>query len=112
MTKLNKTFRFKQGSTNVLSFPFVMPDEIEMEVPLLGDIVICTDVVNREAQEQNKPHNAHWAHMIVHGVFHLLGYDHQTDSDANVMESLEIEIMQNLGFSNPYLTGENHQCHE
>jgi len=104
MTDLNKRFRYKDGPTNVLSFPFDMPHEIDLEVPILGDIVICSDIVNKEATEQNKTAEAHWAHMVVHGIFHLLGYDHQTDQEALVMESLEIEILQQLGFSDPYLS--------
>ena len=104
MTTLNKKFRYKEGATNVLSFPFEMPDHVEIEVPILGDIIICADVVNTEATEQGKTQDAHWAHMVIHGVFHLLGYDHQTDQEANVMESLEVEILQKLGFANPYLS--------
>jgi probable rRNA maturation factor len=107
MTELNTTYRHKIGPTNVLSFPFSMPEEVEIEteVPILGDIVICAEVVNREATEQNKPAEAHWAHMVVHGVFHLLGYDHETDQDAEKMETLEIIVMHHLGFANPYETG-------
>lgn len=104
MTQLNKKFRYKDGATNVLSFPFEMPEEVEIEVPILGDIVICADVVNKEANEQGKAPDAHWAHMVVHGIFHLLGYDHQTDQEANIMESLEVEILENLGFANPYIS--------
>ena len=106
MSALNFTYRHKKGPTNVLSFPFTMPDDIDIAIPILGDIVICADVIEREASEQNKIREAHWAHMIVHGIFHLLGYDHETDSEAEVMESLEIEILQALGFPNPYETGE------
>lgn len=106
MTQLNETYRHKKGPTNVLSFPFMLPKDIPVEIPYLGDIVICSDVVNRESIEQNKSPNAHWAHMIVHGVFHLLGYDHETDKEAEEMEALEIKAMQELGFPNPY-NGEN-----
>lgn len=102
MTELNSTYRHKQGPTNVLSFPFSMPDEVDMPVPILGDIVICAEVVNREAQEQHKSPEAHWAHMVIHGIFHLLGYDHEIESEAEVMESLEIDVMKALGFPNPY----------
>lgn len=107
MRHLNATYRQKNGLTNVLSFPFSMPLNIELDIPILGDIVICAEVVNREADEQQKSQESHWAHMVVHGVFHLLGYDHETDEEAAIMESLEAEIMQSLGFSNPYETGED-----
>lgn len=108
MTELNSTYRRKQGPTNVLSFPFDMPEEIaiDIDIPILGDIVICADVVNREAAEQNKPPEAHWAHMIIHGMFHLLGYDHEVESEAEVMEALEIDVMKKLGFPNPYQLSE------
>jgi probable rRNA maturation factor len=106
MIELNETYRQKKGPTNVLSFPFDVPSHIELEIPILGDIVICPDVVTREATEQSKPQEAHFAHMVVHGVFHLLGYDHQLDSEALVMETLERDVMQELGFPDPYLTGE------
>lgn len=107
MTALNSTYRHKNGPTNVLSFPFSISEEVDLDMPILGDIVICADVVNREAYEQGKTAEAHWAHMVVHGIFHLLGYDHEQDKDAEMMESLEIEIMQALGFLNPYANGEN-----
>ena len=98
--KLNETYRGATGPTNVLSFPF---DEKTPEpLPLIGDIVVCAPVVAREAQQQNKDLTAHWAHMIIHGVLHLLGYDHQNDSEAAIMETLETEIMQKLGFAPPY----------
>ena len=99
---LNLTYRGKDRPTNVLSFPFECPDEVEL--PLLGDLVICRQVVEREAIEQEKPLMAHWAHMIVHGCLHLLGYDHIEDDEAEEMESLETEIMQGLGFADPYLS--------
>ncbi len=97
---LNEQFRGSTGATNVLSFPF--ENESPEPLPLIGDIVICAPVVAKEAREQNKALNAHWAHMIIHGVLHLLGYDHQNENDANLMESLETEIMQGLGFPPPY----------
>ena len=99
--ELNLTYRGKDRPTNVLSFPFECPDEVEL--PLLGDLVICRQVVEREAAEQEKPLMAHWAHMVVHGSLHLLGYDHIEDDEAEEMESLETQIMQGLGFSDPYL---------
>ena len=99
--ELNLTYRGKDRPTNVLSFPFECPDEVAL--PLLGDLVICRQVVEREAVEQEKPLMAHWAHMIVHGSLHLLGYDHIEDDEAEEMESLETQIMQGLGFDDPYL---------
>ena len=97
---LNLTYRGKDRPTNVLSFPFECPDEVEL--PLLGDLVICRQVVEREAAEQEKPLMSHWAHMVVHGSLHLLGYDHIEDNEAEEMESLETQIMQGLGFDDPY----------
>ena len=99
---LNLNYRGKDRPTNVLSFPFECPDEVEL--PLLGDLVICRQVVEREAQEQEKPLMAHWAHMVVHGSLHLLGYDHIEDNEAEEMESLETQIMTELGFADPYLS--------
>ncbi|MGB2115379.1 MAG: rRNA maturation RNase YbeY [Porticoccaceae bacterium] len=99
--QLNETYRGASGPTNVLSFPF--DADIPEPLPLIGDIVICAPVVAREAIQQNKKLKAHWAHMIIHGVLHLLGYDHQNDSDAVIMETLETEIMQKLGFPPPYI---------
>ena len=100
--ELNLNYRGKDRPTNVLSFPFECPDEVEL--PLLGDLVICRQVVEREAQEQDKPLMAHWAHMVVHGSLHLLGYDHIEDDEAEEMESLETQIMIGLGFADPYLS--------
>ncbi|EOV9631421.1 rRNA maturation RNase YbeY [Cronobacter dublinensis] len=98
---LNLTYRGKDKSTNVLSFPFEAPPGIEL--PLLGDLIICRQVVEREAQEQEKPLEAHWAHMVVHGSLHLLGYDHIEDDEAEEMEGIETEIMLALGFDDPYI---------
>ncbi len=98
--ELNLTYRGKDYPTNVLSFPFEAPPEIEL--PLLGDMIVCRQVVEREAKEQNKTLFAHWAHMVVHGCLHLLGYDHISDDEAEEMESLEIDIMQGLGYPDPY----------
>lgn len=100
--ELNLNYRGKDRPTNVLSFPFECPDEVEL--PLLGDLVICRQVVEREAQEQEKPLMAHWAHMVVHGSLHLLGYDHIEDDEAEEMESLETQIMTGLDFADPYLS--------
>lgn len=98
--ELNFTYRGKDRPTNVLSFPFECPPEVEL--PLLGDLVICRQVVEREAREQGKPLLAHWAHMVVHGSLHLLGYDHIEDDEAEQMERLETGIMLELGFEDPY----------
>lgn len=100
MADLNGRFRNKPTPTNVLSFPADLPDDID--IPLLGDIAICTQVVNRESEQQGKSREAHWAHMFVHGTLHLLGYDHIDDSDAERMEALETEIITGLGFPPPY----------
>ncbi|WP_448552497.1 rRNA maturation RNase YbeY [Thalassotalea montiporae] len=97
---LNHTYRDKDKPTNVLSFPFEVPEGIEMD--LLGDLVICAQVVENEAKEQNKTRAAHWAHMTIHGCLHLLGFDHISDDEAEEMEALEIDILKNLGFNNPY----------
>ncbi|WP_421255397.1 rRNA maturation RNase YbeY [Aeromonas sp. 600282] len=102
--ELNLTYRGKDKPTNVLSFPFEAPPGLEL--PLLGDLVICRQVVEREAEEQGKPLMAHWAHMVVHGSLHLLGYDHIEDEEAEEMEQLERDIMQELGFADPYLNDE------
>jgi probable rRNA maturation factor len=98
--QLNQTYRQQSGPTNVLSFPF--EPQPGVEVNLLGDLVLCAPVIVREAREQGKPALAHWAHMIVHGMLHLQGYDHQTDGEAHDMETREREIMERLGFENPY----------
>lgn len=104
MTTLNTTYRRKQGPTNVLSFPYDAPVDMSVPTGVLGDIVVCASVVKQEAEQQGKALSAHWAHMIVHGMYHLLGYDHETDKDAEKMEALEIKTLSQLGFDNPYLT--------
>lgn len=112
MSELNSKYRRKTGPTNVLSFPADIPAAMSDEFPLLGDIIICAEVVNREAAEQNKLQQSHWAHMVIHGIFHLLGYDHVRDEDAEKMEQLEINVMRELGFENPYEHGEHVKHHE
>lgn len=99
--ELNEQYRHKQGPTNILSFPVEVPEGIDLN--LLGDLVVCAPVLEREAIQQQKTLNNHWAHIIVHGVLHLLGYDHINDDDAEVMENTEIKILQQLNISNPYL---------
>lgn len=100
--ELNHTYRGKDKPTNVLSFPFEAPPGIEL--PLLGDLIICRQVVEQEAAEQEKPLQAHWAHMVIHGSLHLLGYDHIEDEEAEEMESIETEIMLALGYADPYIS--------
>lgn len=100
ITQLNHQYRDKNKATNVLSFPADLPDEID--IPLLGDIIICADVVAREAQEQQKTLDAHWAHMTVHGVLHLMGYDHIEDEEAEEMEAIETRLLTEMGFNAPY----------
>jgi len=101
---LNHRYRGKDSATNVLSFPFEMPEGIELD--LLGDLVVCATVVAREAEEQNKPLFNHWCHMVIHGVLHLLGFDHINNEEAEEMEQLEREILANLNIPDPYLLTE------
>ncbi len=104
--ELNRTWRHKDYATNVLSFPADLPDgpdgEPLLDIPLLGDLVICVPVVEREAREQNKQPEAHWAHMVIHGCLHLLGYDHIDDAEAQEMEDLERHLLAELGHPDPY----------
>ena len=97
---LNRHYRGKDYATNVLSFPAELPEGVKM--PLLGDLVICAPVVAREAKEQHKPAVAHYAHLTVHGVLHLLGWDHENTPEAEAMEQLEREILAELGVADPY----------
>jgi len=101
-TELNEKWRKSKGPTNVLSFSNEGVSEIAPD--LLGDIVICAPVVAREAKEQNKNSQSHWAHMVIHGVLHLTGFDHIDPEDADRMESLEINILEKLNYKNPYLS--------
>ena len=98
--ELNLQWRNKSGPTNVLSFPSDLPAELGL--PLLGDLIICAPVVAREALEQKKSLNSHWAHMMVHGTLHLLGFDHIDDDQAEEMESLETDILARIGYPDPY----------
>jgi probable rRNA maturation factor len=99
-SELNQAYRDVAGPTNVLAFPFEAPDHVP--VPLLGDVVICAPVVCRQARDQNKPADAHFAHMIIHGTLHLLGYDHEAEAQAASMESEERRVLAALGFPDPY----------
>ena len=98
--EFNQRYRDKQGATNVLSFPADLPDSLQL--PLLGDLIICAPVVEMEAQQQKKTLDAHWAHMIIHGSLHLIGFDHIHDQDAEEMEALETSIITGLNFPPPY----------
>ncbi len=98
--ELNFQYRAKDKPTNVLAFPADIHEEVG--VPLLGDLVICAPIVAREAAEQKKDLDAHWAHMLIHGTLHLLGYDHTEDDEANVMEALETYLITQLNFPAPY----------
>lgn len=103
ITELNQTYRNKAGATNVLSFPFDNVHDLPLDVDMLGDIVIAADVISKEAEEQQKKVEAHWAHICIHGLLHLLGYDHIDAAEAEEMESLEIAILAQLVIENPYL---------
>ncbi len=98
---LNAQYRHKFGPTNVLSFPFQPP--VEMDVRLLGDLIICAPLVEKEARQQNKKFCDHWAHLVVHGVLHLLGYDHRDEQEASEMEAEETAILKKLEIPDPYL---------
>jgi len=98
--QLNKQYRGKDKPTNVLSFPMESPEGVDL--CLLGDIALCAQVIKREAIEQSKPVMAHWAHMVVHGMLHLQGFDHIDDDEAEAMEQQEINILTQLGFDDPY----------
>lgn len=101
---LNQEFRNKNKPTNVLSFPFELEkfEQQELDTPIIGDIVVCPDVIEQEAIEQHKTLLAHWAHIIIHGCLHLIGHDHQHDEEAEKMEQLETELLEQLGYPNPY----------
>ncbi len=107
---LNHDYRGKNSPTNVLSFPFELPEGMpeqmraELGEGIIGDIAICAPVVEREAKDQGKAAEAHWAHMVIHGVLHLLGHDHVEDAGAEIMEAMEIRALSELGYPNPYFT--------
>ncbi len=99
--ELNKQYRQINGPTNILSFPFEVPEHIELN--LLGDLVICAPILEKEATEQDKALHDHWAHIVIHGVLHLLGYDHIIEDEAVLMEAKEIHLLNLLNIKNPYL---------
>lgn len=100
--QLNHDFRGQDKATNVLSFPFEPPPGIAWDDPFIGDLALCAAVIEREAEQQKKAPAAHWAHMVIHGTLHLLGHDHQNDQDAAAMETLEIELLNQLKIADPY----------
>ncbi len=99
--ELNSTWRGKDYPTNVLSFPADIPEGL-LDIALLGDLVICVPVVEQEAAEQGKTLTAHWAHLVMHGCLHLLGYDHIDDAEAEEMEALERQLLAEIGHPDPY----------
>lgn len=106
-TELNTQYRDTQSATNVLSFPSALPAAIGQQLDFLplGDIVVCPEILEQEAKLQEKEIQAHWAHLLIHGLLHLLSYDHETEESANTMENMEIKALESLGFPNPYLIG-------
>lgn len=103
--RFNREYRKRDYATNVLSFPAELPGGLPAEVreSELGDLLMCASVVVREAREQHRPADDHWAHLTIHGLLHLLGYDHQQPEEAAIMETLETEILAKLGISDPYV---------
>jgi len=102
MIHLNYTYRKINKTTNVLSFPSTLPPEVQLEQPFLGDIIICPEVLKSESIAMKRTLSAHWAHIVIHGVLHLLGYDHILADDEQQMQNLEIKLLAQLGFANPY----------
>lgn len=101
MQYLNNKYRSKNKPTNVLSFNYNIPKEISDYN--LADIILCADIINEEAESSNRNNLEYWAHMVIHGCLHILGYDHINDKDAKIMEEKEIDVMYNLGYKNPYI---------
>ena len=102
--QLNHDYRAQNKATNVLAFPAVVPEVVELDYPLLGDVIICPSVLAKESLTLGKPLEEHWAHIVIHGILHLLGYDHIKDDETEVMQALEIKLLASLGFANPYQT--------
>ena len=107
---LNHRYRGKDGPTNVLSFPFDPPPGVDL--PWLGELVLCAPVVEEEARSQGKAPRSHWAHLVVHGILHLVGYDHGSEAEAAVMERVEVEVLRGLGIDDPYGDRDNERDNE
>lgn len=107
MCQLNHAYRKQNKPTNVLAFPCLLPEEVTLECPLLGDIIICPEVLLIESQQQNKTLGEHWALIVIHGVLHLLGYDHVQEEEATVMQRLETKLLAKMGYRSPYDLEEN-----
>jgi probable rRNA maturation factor len=106
MIDLNHTYRKQNKTTNVLSFPSDLPESIQLDCPFLGDIIICPEVLLTESQQHNKSLQEHWSLIVIHGVLHLLGYDHIEEDDALTMQGIEIKLLAELNYANPYDTEE------
>lgn len=104
MLALNQQFRQQAKTTNVLAFPADVPGHIPLDIPFVGDVVICPEVLAQESAQGSQSLEAHWAHIVIHGVLHLLGFDHIEPQDEVKMQALEVELLQQLGYPNPYLT--------
>lgn len=102
MQTLNATYRKQDKPTNVLAFPAQVPPSVRLRYPLLGDLIVCPAVLMEESRNKHIPLIAHWAHIIIHGVLHLLGFDHQATEDTARMQAEEIRLLANLHFANPY----------
>lgn len=102
ITQLNHTYRKQNKATNVLAFPSNTPAHIAEEIPFIGDVIICPAVLQEESVLQHKSLDAHWAHIVIHGILHLLNYDHISETDEAIMQALEIKLLKKLNFDNPY----------
>ncbi|MBF0263750.1 MAG: rRNA maturation RNase YbeY [Gammaproteobacteria bacterium] len=99
--ELNAEYRQIDKATNILSFASEVPDFVE-DNNIIGDLVVCPEIIEKEAREESIPLVAHWAHIIIHGILHLLEYDHEDDDEAEIMEALEVKILESLDFADPY----------